>query len=162
MKPPKLMTWSVKKLHAGLRDRRFAIPKLQRNFVWNGNHAAKLLDSIYRDIPIGSIFLWEMPHKSANLIRQSTVVIPPYAQNKRIWFVIDGQQRLSVIYQALKGEIKKNHAGQEIDFQRLCFVLNPDKDDPQAKRIVYRKEVDKEYIPLCKILASDWRRNFRS
>jgi len=40
-------------------ERRFAVPKLQRNFVWDPSHAAKLLDSLYRKMPIGSLFLWE-------------------------------------------------------------------------------------------------------
>ena len=37
-----------------------------------------LLDSIYRDMPIGSLFLWEMDRKSAHLIRQSAEVLPPF------------------------------------------------------------------------------------
>ena len=142
MKPAQLMSMSIRRLHSHLIERRFAIPKLQRNFVWDGNRAASLLDSIFREMPIGSLFLWEMTQQSAHLIRQSASVLPPFAQkNTKIWFVIDGQQRLSVIYQALQGETKRNDAGREIDFGRLCFVLNPDNEDAFAKRIVYRKPV---------------------
>jgi hypothetical protein len=58
-------------------------------------------------MPIGSLFLWAMDRKSANLIRQATGVLPSFnPKNKTIWFVIDGQQRLSVIYQAFKAEQK--------------------------------------------------------
>jgi uncharacterized protein with ParB-like and HNH nuclease domain len=60
MKAPEFVKWRISKLHRLLLQRRFAIPKLQRNFVWDTGRAAKLLDSIYRDMPIGSIFLWEM------------------------------------------------------------------------------------------------------
>jgi len=159
MKPAKLMSWSIRKLHLHLLEKRFAIPKLQRNFVWDGNRAASLLDSVLREIPIGSLFLWEMSQKSAHLIRQSATVLPPFAKNnKRIWFVIDGQQRLSVIYQALQGEAKVNDAGRDIDFGRLCFVVNPDTADAFAKRIVYRKPVFREFVPVCDILAPDWKR----
>jgi len=159
MKPAQLMSMSIRRLHSHLIERRFAIPKLQRNFVWDGNRAASLLDSIFRDMPIGSLFLWEMTQQSAHLIRQSASVLPPFAQkNTKIWFVIDGQQRLSVIYQALQGETKRNDAGREIDFGRLCFVLNPDKEDAFAKRIVYRKPVAREFIPIRDIVAADWKR----
>lgn len=60
MKPATLTQVRVKTLRKYLLARRFAVPKLQRNFVWDPGRAAKLLDSIYRDMPIGSLFLWEM------------------------------------------------------------------------------------------------------
>jgi hypothetical protein len=146
-------------LHHDLLARRFAVPKLQRNFVWDAGRAAKLLDSIHRKMPIGSIFLWEMDRKSANLIRQSAEVLPAFnGSNKHIWFVIDGQQRLSVIYQAFKGETRQNDAGREIDFGRLCFVVQPDKGQDDPARIVYRKPVDRKFVPLCDLLAPDWKR----
>ena len=55
-----------------------AIPKLQRNFVWDARRAAKLLDSIYYQMPVGSLFLWEMERKSANLIRQAIGALPSF------------------------------------------------------------------------------------
>ncbi len=159
MKPPELKTWNVQTLHRSLLDRKFAIPKLQRNFVWDPSRAAKLLDSMYRDMPIGSLFLWEMDRKSANLIRQAANVLPPFnPENRDIWFVIDGQQRLSVIYQALRGETRSNDAGREIDFSRLCFAVYPDSEQDDPPRMVYRKPVGREYVPLRDILAQDWRR----
>ncbi len=42
-------------------ERRFAIPKLQREFVWDGPKAAKLLDSIVRGMPIGTVMIWPAP-----------------------------------------------------------------------------------------------------
>jgi len=117
MNPPTLDKMPIRKLRAHLLARRFAVPKLQRNFVWDAGRAAKLLDSIYHQMPIGSLFLWEMDGKSANLIRQSAEVLPTYnTAHKTIWFVIDGQQRLSVIHQAFEGDDKQNDAGRHIDF----------------------------------------------
>lgn len=146
-----------------LLEQRFAIPKLQRNFVWDAGRAAKLLDSIYYQMPIGSLFLWEMDRKSANLIRQATGVLPSFnTRNKHIWFVIDGQQRLSVIYQAFKAEQRENDAGRPIDFSRLCFVVNSHSDEENPARIVYRKPVDRELVPLHDILAPDWKRRMPS
>src|SRR6266481_735262 len=78
MKAPELVKWSISTLYQNLRERSFAIPKLQRNFVWDIRRAAKLLDSIYQKMPIGSLFLWEMDRKSAHLIRQSAEVLPSF------------------------------------------------------------------------------------
>jgi hypothetical protein len=159
MQPATFDSWKISELHDHLLQRRFAVPKLQRNFVWDGRRAAKLLDSVYRSMPIGSLFLWEMDRKSAHLIRQSTKVLPAFSTtNPKIWFVIDGQQRLSVIYQSLMAETRKNDAGKEIDFRRLCFVVNPSEEDKFASRIVYRKEVEREFVPLADLLATDWKK----
>ena len=58
------LTIQQKKLSVLLRDideRRFAIPRLQREFVWDGPKAAKHLDSIVRGMPIGTITIWQAP-----------------------------------------------------------------------------------------------------
>jgi hypothetical protein len=46
--------------------------------VWDARRAAKLLDSIYQKMSIGSFFLWEMDRKSAHLIRQLARVLAQY------------------------------------------------------------------------------------
>jgi len=163
MNPPELSTRKIKQLHRDLQACRFAVPKLQRNFVWNAHRAAKLLDSIYRNMPIGSLFLWEMDRKSAHLIRQSAEVLPSFdPANPRIWFVIDGQQRLSVIFQAFEGEQRENDANSSIDFGRLYFVVQPNRDKQDAPRIVYRKASGKQFVSIRKILASDWKQGMPS
>jgi hypothetical protein len=163
MKPAELKSWKIRLLHSYLLQKRFAVPKLQRNFVWDGGRAAKLLDSIYRNMPIGSLFLWQMDHKSAHLIRQAAEVLPSFnSSNPTIWFVIDGQQRLSVIYQALQAETRKNDRGRDINFGRLCFVVNPEKEAEFAPRIVYRKPIDRLFVPVSDILAPDWKRRMPS
>jgi hypothetical protein len=158
MKPPSFSQLSLRGLRRRLLARQFAVPKLQRNFVWDAGRAAKLLDSIYREMPIGSLFLWEMDRRSANLIRQSTGVLPAFNnRNKMIWFVIDGQQRLSVIHQAFEAQVRPNDAGREIDFGRLCFVVDPDGEQENPARVIYRKPVDRQFIPIRDVLASDWK-----
>jgi hypothetical protein len=160
MHAPTLTTKTIRVLRDPLlHEHQFAVPKLQRNFVWDAGRAAKLLDSIYYQIPIGSLFLWEMDRKSAHLIRQADGLLPPFnPQNRDIWFVIDGQQRLSVIYQAFKAQQVKNDAGRPIDFGRLCFVVNPETHEENPARILYRKPVYRELVPLCDILAPDWKK----
>ncbi len=163
MKAPTLAERSIRSLHNDLLARRFAVPKLQRNFVWDAGRAAKLIDSIYRKMPIGSLFLWEMDRRSANLIRQSAEVLPLFnGANPHIWFVIDGQQRLSVIYQAFEAQVRKNDAGRDIDFGRLCFVPYPDKNQEDPSRVVYRKPVERKFVPLHDILAPNWKRRMPS
>ncbi|RMG23821.1 MAG: DUF262 domain-containing protein [Armatimonadetes bacterium] len=149
---------SVSKLHTMLEERMFAVPKLQREFVWDGNRAAKLLDSMYRQMPIGSLVVWPTTASRRYLLRKDLHVLPPpQSHAKKIWFLIDGQQRLSVLYQALKGERKPTTRGRFVDFSRLCFRLSVPKGDSQTSRFVYRKPIDGEYLSVQDILHPRWR-----
>src|SRR4051812_48908953 len=77
----------------------FAIPKLQREFVWDGPKAAKLMDSIHSGMPIGSVMLWETPKSQRLHLRTHYHVLPAFStRNRKVWFLIDGQQRISVLH----------------------------------------------------------------
>ena len=89
----------VRELLRCVREGRFAIPKLQREFVWDGPKAAKLLDSINADMPIGVIMIWETARSHRLYLRTRYHVLPPFnARNGKVWFLIDGQQRVSVLH----------------------------------------------------------------
>lgn len=131
--------------------------------MWDGRRAAKLLDSIYKQMPIGSLFLWEVKRSSAHLIRQSTDVLPAFStKNKHVWFVIDGQQRLSVIYRAAEAGVRRNDADREIDFGNLCFNTNTRGGDAEAARFTYRRPSGRDHVPVQRILANDWRNKMPS
>jgi hypothetical protein len=152
---PRLDTQTVRRLHRLLDEGRFAVPKLQRAFVWNGRKAADLLDSIYRGMPIGSLTIWETSRKNRNLLRQTTRVLPPFQDhNGKVWFVLDGQQRLSVLYRIATGGIQQNAAHRPVDFDRVCFRVT---DGDEDTRFQYRKPVPRQWVPLPAVLATSWR-----
>src|SRR6185436_17604052 len=115
-------TFSVKQLHKFLAEGLFAIPKLQRAFVWNGKKAAMLLDSVYRGMPIGSLTIWDTSKTNKDLLRHTLRILPPFQDhNKRVWFILDGQQRLSVLHQVAKGGEKQSGMRQIVDFDNVVF-----------------------------------------
>lgn len=163
MKPPIPTKQTIRQIRLNLQAKRFAIPKLQRNFVWDARRAAKLIDSIYYNIPIGSLFIWEMDKSSAHLINKSSRVLPPHNPSwPKVFLVIDGQQRLSVIYQAFEGGAPVNDAGRVVDFGRVCFVVRPEPGQERPARIIFRKPSDTDYVPVCDILAPDWKHRMPS
>ena len=90
---------SLRVLLQKIDEGRFAIPKLQREFVWDGPKAAKLLDSILSGMPIGVIMIWPTPKSQRLLLRQKYHVLPPFnPKSGKVWFLIDGQQRISVLF----------------------------------------------------------------
>lgn len=146
---------SIAKLLRAVDAGRFAIPHLQREFVWDGPKAAKLLDSILRAMPIGVILIWDTPRTQRLHLRQKYHVLPPFsAANPRLWFLIDGQQRVSVLYHVREGDKLENARRTGIDFSKVVLSLNQE-DDGQLIR--YRRPVTGQYVPLSTILHPQWR-----
>src|SRR5438874_2974768 len=94
-----LQTKTLAQLSGCIDERRFAIPRLQREFVWDGPKAAKLLDSIVRGMPIGTITIWQAPRSQRLHLRQKYHVLPQFnPEHSVVWFLMDGQQRVSVLH----------------------------------------------------------------
>src|SRR5688572_30520210 len=122
---------SIRNLRHNLDSGVFAVPKLQREFVWNGTKAASLMDSIARDMPIGMLTLWDAPAREKVRIREHLHILPVWnARNSHVWFLIDGQQRLSVIHQAFLGEKRTTSRGRTVDFGRIALRANGASDQP--------------------------------
>src|SRR5437773_12329080 len=78
------------------------LPEIQRGYVWKGPQAAKLIDSLYREYPIGQVLLWDpkgLPLPVTKQIRGARAAPLPYAGAPKV--VLDGQQRLTSVYMAL-------------------------------------------------------------
>src|SRR5438046_1002105 len=112
-------------------ERRFAIPRLQREFVWDGPKAAKLLDSIVRGMPIGTITIWQAPRAQRLHLRQKYHVLPQFnPEHPVVWFLMDGQQRVSVLHHVREGKVVSNAGGREIDFSRVVLALDAEDGEP--------------------------------
>jgi len=144
----------VSQLLKCVEEGRFAIPKLQREFVWDGPKAAKLFDSIFSHMPIGVVMIWDTPRSQRLYLRQKYHVLPPFnPRNGKVWFLIDGQQRVSVLHRVREGSELENARGKVIDFKRVVFALEP---QPNGQQILYRKPVPGIYESLCNILHPHW------
>ncbi|MDE2130812.1 MAG: DUF262 domain-containing protein [Betaproteobacteria bacterium] len=77
------------------------IPQFQRKFVWKDQQALDLLDSVANGYPIGSILLWKTKDK-LNAARDIGVFqLPKTDELTPTNYVLDGQQRLTVVYSCL-------------------------------------------------------------
>jgi hypothetical protein len=144
----------VSRLLKCVEEGRFAIPKLQREFVWDGPKAAKLFDSILRHMPIGVAMIWETPRSQRLYLRQKYHVLPQFnPRNGKVWFLIDGQQRVSVLHHVREGSELANADGKPIDFRRVVFSLENEADGQQ---VLYRKPRQGTYESLADILHPHW------
>ena len=151
--------YSIKQLWKKCEEGLFAIPEIQREFVWDIRKACTLLDSIYRQLPIGSLLIWQTKAERRNLLRHAQKILPEFNyQNRNIWFLIDGQQRLSVLYRARKGGIVLNYNDKEVDFDHLCFSFDERFD---TRFIKIRRPIPKLHIPLIDVFSDNWRYKLR-
>ncbi|WP_248896091.1 GmrSD restriction endonuclease domain-containing protein [Haloplanus halobius] len=109
------------------------IPEFQREFVWNEQKILDLLDSIYKNYPIGSLIFW--------VTNEDFTYSAPIGDGesssstlKYRFFVIDGQQRLKSLYYAAKSEELEMQGGEKeidvvFDLEEEKFILEGDIRD---------------------------------
>ena len=140
------------------------VPRFQRDFVWERSKIVALLDSIFKEYPIGSFFLWETTGKHNLFYRDlpELGIMPKKPRSdEKLKFILDGQQRICSLYAAWKGlkvEIKHNNKVKAIDCSVICLDLDYYKKTPDENGNISVFEVKKEsdrYLPLYKIIGED-------
>ena len=100
------------------------IPQFQRDFVWTMERSAALLDSVVKGYPIGTFIFWKTKEHLRSLKELGGINLPTPKKNEPVVFVLDGQQRLTSLFAAIKG-LKITHAsGREEDFSNIYINLN--------------------------------------
>lgn len=77
-----------------------ALPEFQRDFIWDPSRVVELLDSVLNGWPIGALLLLEGPQPFR--IRQLEQA-PLVDESSVDYYLLDGQQRLTALYLALRG-----------------------------------------------------------
>ncbi|HEX9989553.1 MAG TPA: DUF262 domain-containing protein [Chloroflexia bacterium] len=96
------------------------MPEFQREYVWTREQASKLLDSLFKEYPTGSLLFWKTDN-------------PPEIKNMSVsrdkigmtMVILDGQQRLTTLYLLTRGEIPPYYTAHDItnDPRNLYFDL---------------------------------------
>lgn len=103
------------------------IPQFQRKFVWKEEHAIKLLDSISKNYPTGSLLLWKTSTKLAVERNIGDFCLPETDDLSPTNYVLDGQQRLTVIYSCFGAPDNENGFSVGYDLIEEEFVKLPEK-----------------------------------
>lgn len=102
---------ALENIHA----KRYLLPAIQREVVWDVEQIAKLFDSLMRDYPIGSFLFWHVDRKNSGKY-QFYELMRTYHETQNchnpkanisgeddVTAILDGQQRLTSLYIGLKG-----------------------------------------------------------
>jgi hypothetical protein len=160
---PEATALKLEDLMAEVRRGRLRIPSFQRPFQWVRKDALKLLDSIYRGYPIGTLLLWSTDAE-AGVTKFGSVVIAGGARQDA-WWVVDGQQRVVSLVRTLLAT-----AAQADDFAlyfdldegRLVPPQKPATDLDAARWLPMTEVVDSERLMRWVFLHArehEWRRD---
>jgi len=105
------------------------IPAFQRAFIWTQEQVIELLDSIFRDYPIGSILLWNSMERLRSTRNIGGFQIPYRPDQYPVNYVLDGQQRLSSIYAVFCQDRQVALQNTEYDPDIRMFDIHFDLDD---------------------------------
>ena len=108
---------------------RLKIPQFQRDFIWSIKKSSALLDSVVKGYPIGTFILWKTKERLRVVKNIGRLSLPEPDQNDYVQFVLDGQQRITSIFAALKGETIERDNGKKEDFSNIFVDLEANEDD---------------------------------
>ncbi len=173
MKLPKIESEGNKQiisLLTYLKEGTLRVPRFQRDFVWERSKIVALLDSIYKEYPIGSFFLWETTGKYNLFYRdlpELGITPPKPREDEKLRFILDGQQRICSLYAAWHGvrvEFKDGNKTKLVDCSQICLDLDyfkKEPDDNGNQSVFEVKNESDRYIPLYKVLGEDHMQMFR-
>lgn len=123
---------SVGTLLSYVKDGVIAIPEIQRPFVWDTTKVRDLIDSLYREYPVGYIITWKSPD----------VKLKDGSSSEGKQILIDGQQRVTALTAALLGHeiLDSNYKRKRI---KIAFNLLTEEFQTSNPAI----EKQKEWIP---------------
>jgi hypothetical protein len=94
-----------------------ALPEFQRGYVWNRDQVRGLFDSLYRRHPVGGLLVWATESKTATHRGDGALAAGI------VKLLLDGQQRMTSLYGAVRGKAPKFFDGNAQTFTGLRFHL---------------------------------------
>lgn len=106
---------TIKKVIENIHKKKYLLPAIQREFVWRTDQIERLFDSLMQGYPVGSFLFWDVKKEKSKDFQFYEFIRNYHEKNNRhnpsasiggeedIIAILDGQQRLTSMYIALKG-----------------------------------------------------------
>lgn len=130
-----------------------ALPDFQRSFVWDASATQELIISIASNYPAGSIL--RVKNSKTLFAMREFESAPKLNGRKPIYLILDGQQRLTSLYQAFYGTgehkffLNLKYLMEEKDFEESIFHMRAAKADKKYNSI--EKQTENFVLPLDNI-----------
>ncbi|NSM32288.1 DUF262 domain-containing protein, partial [Enterococcus faecalis] len=151
------VNFTIKNLIKKIDNNEYVLPALQREFVWKPEQIERLFDSIMKGYPIGSFLFWNVQNENINKYEFYNILKEYHQRDARhntkinishkdsVTAILDGQQRITSIYIALKGtysyKIKgawKNNDNAYPSRQLYLNIVSPNLDTNKDVQFDFR------------------------
>src|SRR4051812_33486987 len=127
------------------------LPMFQREFVWEKEKSAKLIDSILKGFPIGTFIFWKTREELRSYKEVGNHKLPETPKGDYVQYILDGQQRITSLYAIRKG-IRITKDGKELDYRDIFIDLDYEpKNDEQI--VVTEQSAGKRYVSVHDVLS---------
>ncbi|MFI7632401.1 GmrSD restriction endonuclease domain-containing protein [Microbispora rosea] len=92
----------VQTLVGQIASKEILLPEIQRGYVWKPTQVAKLIESLYRGYPTGSLLFWRTTETPAT--RRLSIGGTSGQPTVQPLYLLDGQQRLTSLYRVLNDD----------------------------------------------------------
>lgn len=156
---PSAHTFKIEELIEEVQRGNIRVPPFQRGLKWDTGDVRKLLDSIRRGFPIGTLLLWKRSEPAEAQSFQLGPVRINAAHSAEARWVVDGQQRVIALTGTLLHPSPTDYGKPPDDFE---FYFDLEKDDFVRRPV--RKVPPTTWLPMWEILDSarllQWLRKF--
>lgn len=138
----------ISKLLERVEANAIVLPEFQREYVWKESQAKELMNSLFKEYPIGGLLTWSTEN-------------PPEIKNDAIdeekhglfEVLLDGQQRLTVLYMLIKDEIPPYYEPEDINNDPRDLYFNVESGDFHFENKMVREGA--EWIQVTDIFEKD-------
>lgn len=123
---------------------KMGIPHFQRGQIWKADNKAAFIESLFFDIPCGSIYLWKPNPKEKNINRFGEGL---EEKTKFSHLIVDGQQRITTLYEIFKS-INNKYENKAIWCMNLVKLNRLIDDDIEFKDLNKKKYLLSEIIKI--------------
>jgi len=125
---------TLKKLLEKVQDGGIQLPEFQREWVWEDDRIKSLLASVSLSYPIGTLMLLQTGNHDVRF-KARTVAGAPASTTGPDRMLLDGQQRMTSLYQALvSGEVVQTQDDHKKPIKRWYHINIHEALDPAADR----------------------------
>lgn len=136
----KMTEYTVKKLNDDIENKKITVPKYQRGAVWNKQQKDKLIDSMNKGYPFGSILLYEKDNNRQIIdgLQRSTTIIE-YVKNPAKFFTDENlnDEIMNEIIEKLNVVGNKNEMKLKLIDMIKQWVLNNHSTMQDIQRMQY-------------------------
>lgn len=107
----------------------YAMPQFQRGYVWNRTQVRKLMTSLYKGYPVGTVLLWQTPVEVADIKGEKAI------SQGVVNLILDGQQRMTSLYGIMRGKEPPFFEGDRRAFTDLMFNIDEEVFEFKAPKM---------------------------